>query len=1765
MTLSTLFSARFLRRFFAGLFVLLFTALPVLSAWAQCAATVEPVANQVVCAGAMTNPIGFAGTGFTYRWVNTNPTIGLTDGVGNVIPPFVAQNTTSSPLSATIIVIPQGLGCEGQPTPFTITVNPQVTVNQPANQVVGAGGTSTPVNFTGTNFRPTTYRWTNSNTTIGLPASGTGDIGAFTALNTTNSAQTATITVTPEQPAFAYIANFNSSTVSVINTVTNTVIATIPVGTSPRGVGISSDGSRVYVANRDSQNVSVINTATNTVIATIPVGNAPQGVSVSPDGSRVYVANQGSNNVSVINTATNQVVTTIGVGTSPVGVSVSPDGNRVYVTNQRSNNVSVINTATNQVLATIPVGSPPFGVSVSPDGNRAYVAQFGANTVSVINTATNTVVATIPLPPSNASYAVSVSPDGNRVYVARTTTNGSSNNTSSVSVIDPATNTVIVTIPVGTTPTITYGFVGVAVSPDGKQLYVTNLFANSVSVINTASNTITTTIPVGNSPVPLGDFVASAGCPGSAKTFTITVNSSAPTDIALSANTVAENQPVGTVVGTLSSTAPNAGSPFTYSLGNTVTYPDNAAFTVGTGANAGKLLTGAVFDFEAKSSYTVRVRTTDQNGLTYQKTFTITVTDVDDTPPAAPSAPDLAGSSDSGISSTDNITNVTNPTFTGTAESGVTVKLYDTDGTTVLGSAVATGGTWSITTTTLSEGLHTITAKATDAVGNVSVASAGLLLTIDTTSPTLTITSNVSQRKAGETATITFTFSEDPGTTFSWDGSSGDVVLTGGTLSALSGTGPSRTATFTPTPNTNGGTASITVPTGSYTDVAGNNGGAGTTPGLTFDTQAPTVTIGSMDTNPTTTSPIPLTATFAESVTGFTASDVTVSNGTVGSFVAVSGTTYTFTVTPTAPGTVTVTIGAGAAQDAAGNGNTAASPFSIQFSVPNQAPVISPQSFTVTENAPNGTVVGTVVAADPDPDPGQLLSYSITAGNTGGAFSINSGTGQLQVANSIALEYETTPTFMLTVQVSDGALTRSAIITVNLNDVNEGPIIVTQPVAGSAVCAGGTITASVSVSGAGPFSYQWYKNNRSTPVANQTTAMLSLTGVQVSDAGSYSVVVTSAGGSVTSTAFVLSVNPLPVATLLNNAPLSCTATSVTLTASGGSTYRFSNGASQVGNGSTATVSTAGVYSVTVVSTSGCTAIASTTVVGDVSVPTATLTNSGPLSCTSNSVTLNATSTATGVTYRFSNGATQVNGGNTATVSSSGVYSVTVVSANGCTATASTTVAGNVSVPVASLVNNDPISCSMTTVVLTASGGGTYRFSSGATQIGSGPTATVSSAGVYSVTVVSSNGCSATASATVSGSCVAVANLSVFHQDADYNRPNNNTIRPYLQLKNEGSTPIPYGEITIRYWLTVESFAPLTNLSVYYAQLGTNKVRMKYVELAQPRQGAFGYIEYTFDGSAGSLVGNSNSGPIQNGIGKQDWTNFNETDDHSYANNNGYVPNNRITAYRSGALVWGTEPVEITPVSSLKVYTENKSSATTNSINTYLQLRNEGNVPVRYGDVTVRYYFTAEGSQPLNVSVDYAELDNNNATGAPVKTKFVRINPPLANADTYLELSFPNLDKLYPLSGTGNIQYRIAKQDWSNFNQNNDHSYQNGSNPLSQNSRVVVYVAGQRVYGTEPGAGARQRAEEFDTSLRVRVLGNPVQGDVVNIEVRGGEGQPLQLRLTNLQGHVVGEQQVERAGALEQQRLSVAGQPAGVLLLRVSSPTQVQTVKISKVE
>ncbi len=108
------------------------------------------------------------------------------------------------------------------------------------------------------------------------------------------------------------------------------------------------------------------------------------------------------------------------------------------------------------------------------------------------------------------------------------------------------------------------------------------------------------------------------------KTLNVTAVNDAPTALTLPTTSIAENQPSGTTVGTFGATDPDSGDTFSYALVAGIGSTNNASFTI----SGSFLKTGASFDFETKSSYTIRVKVTDAGGLTFEKQFTITVTDV---------------------------------------------------------------------------------------------------------------------------------------------------------------------------------------------------------------------------------------------------------------------------------------------------------------------------------------------------------------------------------------------------------------------------------------------------------------------------------------------------------------------------------------------------------------------------------------------------------------------------------------------------------------------------------------------------------------------------------------------------------------------------------------------------------------------------------------------------------------------------------------------------------------------------------------------------------------------------------------------------------------------------------------------------------------------------------------------------------------------------------------------------------------------------------
>jgi YVTN family beta-propeller protein len=265
----------------------------------------------------------------------------------------------------------------------------------------------------------------------------------------------------------AYTADKSGNTVTVIDGLNCSVVATVPVGIRPEAV-IWENGE-VFCANNGSNTVSVISGSGNNVVATVPVGNGPRALFAPSGLGKIFCANTNSNTVSVIGYESLTVRKTLAVGTRPVAFAEAV-GLSVFVVNSGSNNVSVIDPFNDSVIRTYQVGTSPVaavGYAGALDQRLVYVANSASDDVTVIDVILDTVVATIPV--GDMPQALAVDSFNGKVYCA----NSLSDN---VSVIDCSTNTVVATFPAYYTP------VAVLTTLHGRT-YVANTNGSSVTVI----------------------------------------------------------------------------------------------------------------------------------------------------------------------------------------------------------------------------------------------------------------------------------------------------------------------------------------------------------------------------------------------------------------------------------------------------------------------------------------------------------------------------------------------------------------------------------------------------------------------------------------------------------------------------------------------------------------------------------------------------------------------------------------------------------------------------------------------------------------------------------------------------------------------------------------------------------------------------------------------------------------------------------------------------------------------------------------------------------------------------------------------------------------------------------------------------------------------------------------------------------------------------------------------------------------------------------
>src|SRR5947207_2408417 len=208
------------------------------------------------------------------------------------------------------------------------------------------------------------------------------------------------LTVTAAGPK-AYVGNFKDNSVSVIDTGTGQVVATVPVSAGPHGMSATPDGRTVYVSGDGSSEVSVIDAATDRVTRKIEVGKTPHGLAMTPDGKLLLVGVYGEDRVALIDTSTQAIVATVPVP-KPHTIAIRPDGKVAYVASQEPGKFAlvVVDLATRAAVRTLPLEKTPRDLEFGHDGHALSFAMAAVSPTAVLDPASDKIVAQIPTGPS---------------------------------------------------------------------------------------------------------------------------------------------------------------------------------------------------------------------------------------------------------------------------------------------------------------------------------------------------------------------------------------------------------------------------------------------------------------------------------------------------------------------------------------------------------------------------------------------------------------------------------------------------------------------------------------------------------------------------------------------------------------------------------------------------------------------------------------------------------------------------------------------------------------------------------------------------------------------------------------------------------------------------------------------------------------------------------------------------------------------------------------------------------------------------------------------------------------------------------------------------------------------------------------------------------------------------------------------------------------------------------------------------------------------
>lgn len=316
---------------------------------------------------------------------------------------------------------------------------------------------------------------------------------------------------TAPDPKLIYMSAEDSGEVVAVDPTSAQVMARIAVGKRPRGIKLSRDGKRLFVAlsgsprggpnvdesklppaDRAADGIGVVDLVSKKLVRTLPSGQDPESFDVSLDGKTLYVSNEETAQLTVLDIEGGKVIRQIPVGKEPEGVTLRPDGRTVYVTSEEDSSLSVVDTQSFSVVATIPTEQRPRAVVFTRDGRTGFVSNELSGSLSVFDANENKALDTIKLdtktPVTLRPMGLALSADGKNLYVST----GRGGAVVVVNVEKKAVERVI--DGVGARPW------GITLGMSGDKIFTANGSSDDLAIIDVASGKIEQRVKIGGLP-----------------------------------------------------------------------------------------------------------------------------------------------------------------------------------------------------------------------------------------------------------------------------------------------------------------------------------------------------------------------------------------------------------------------------------------------------------------------------------------------------------------------------------------------------------------------------------------------------------------------------------------------------------------------------------------------------------------------------------------------------------------------------------------------------------------------------------------------------------------------------------------------------------------------------------------------------------------------------------------------------------------------------------------------------------------------------------------------------------------------------------------------------------------------------------------------------------------------------------------------------------------------------------------------------------------